>query len=129
MCNNLQVTLLLNYTDSIRNMLLGHGEIIIWEGVFIMHFVKCNTQLVQMTTITTLDMSLCLRIITATLGAEKGWQSCIIPFVYIWLFSIAFLMCALLLGSPSILEKEKIHWMGIIYYLCSFRDSSMNKHI
>lgn len=73
--------------------------------------------------------SVSLRISTATLGAEKGWQSCIIPFVYIWLFRIAFLMCALLWGSPSSFEKEIIHWMGIIYNLWSFRDSSMNKHI
>lgn len=73
--------------------------------------------------------SVSLRISTATLGAEKGWLSCIIPCVYIWLFHITFLMCALLLEGPSIIEKEIIHWMGIIYNLCSFRDSSMNKHI
>lgn len=61
-----------------------------------------------------------LRIITATLGSEKGWQICIILFVYIWLFHIAFLMCALLLGSPSILKKKQHYrWELYIIYVHS----------
>lgn len=61
-----------------------------------------------------------LRISTATLGAEKGWQSCIIPVVYIWLFvSLSSCVPYFWAVPPLLKKKQYIEWELYIIYVHS----------